>query len=415
MNKEYYKNKKLPNVLISKDGDFVYETTKEKVYITKDNKPRLHVKVGKGYFYGNAARMVLETFNPIEDMNKFIVSYKDGNSKNIKYDNLEWISNSQNQINKFKKKQKLIPLPDYEIELGIYPNPIETQLYKNYYHIPITNHPFAINMLGEIIDLRTGDNKKISYTYKKYLFSNICINNSPASKYFFNKLISYNENKKSYYNNILIHRLVALLFCEVPDRHKGKLLSELQVNHKDGDKSNNTYTNLEWIDNNENMQHARKNNLFNNSKNVLARNIKTNNIIKFHSIQSCFEYFKNNYNCSFNVRQLRNHLLNKNYGMIVKNDHVFKFEDKTSWPEKLIQNPDYITISTICNVYAKNIITKNIYIFSSLAHAADYLKLNLNTIRLSRSRKGPEFPINNWLFGSLNNLPMSKKLKGHKR
>lgn len=143
MNKEYYKNKKLPNVLISKDGDFVYESTKEKVYITKDNKPRLHVKVGKGYFYGNAARMVLETFNPIEDMNKFIVSYKDGNSKNI--------------------------------------------------------------------------------------------------------------------------------------------------------------------------------------------------------------------------------------------------------------------------------ITKNIYIFSSLAHAADYLKLNLNTIRLSRSRKGPEFPINNWLFGSLNNLPMSKKLKGHKR
>lgn len=50
---------------------------------------------------------------------------------------------------------------------------------------------------------------------------------------------------KRYY----IHRLVAEYFCE-------KIPSKNQVNHKDGCKTNNNWTNLEWVTTSENQLHA---------------------------------------------------------------------------------------------------------------------------------------------------------------
>jgi hypothetical protein len=50
-------------------------------------------------------------------------------------------------------------------------------------------------------------------------------------------------------NKYYVHRLVADAFCGGRDQSK-------QVNHKDGDKSNNSSSNLEWVTPRENMLHS---------------------------------------------------------------------------------------------------------------------------------------------------------------
>lgn len=84
-----------------------------------------------------------------------------------------------------------------------------------------------------------------------------------------NKILKQHLNKQGYYvyaaslgkrgkNKIIkIHRAVALMFVE--GYKKG-----LVVNHKDGDKLNNNYENLEWITQKENTLHALKHGLMNN-------------------------------------------------------------------------------------------------------------------------------------------------------
>lgn len=48
---------------------------------------------------------------------------------------------------------------------------------------------------------------------------------------------------------INIHRLVAKIFVPNPNNYP-------QVNHKDGNKQNNHYTNLEWVTQSQNQRHA---------------------------------------------------------------------------------------------------------------------------------------------------------------
>ena len=59
----------------------------------------------------------------------------------------------------------------------------------------------------------------------------------------------YDENGKR--KHFKVHRLVAQAFIENPD-------GKPQVNHKDGNKHNNSVTNLEWVTDSENKDHRKE-------------------------------------------------------------------------------------------------------------------------------------------------------------
>lgn len=68
----------------------------------------------------------------------------------------------------------------------------------------------------------------------------------PGSRY---AAISKNDLQSKY-----VHRLVAMNFCHNPF---GELSRKITVDHLDGNKMNNHYTNLEWVTNKENNFRAR--------------------------------------------------------------------------------------------------------------------------------------------------------------
>lgn len=92
---------------------------------------------------------------------------------------------------------------------------------------------YAINELGEVINIRT--NKRVVGDINNAGYYRVC-------------LYDKSSNRKQ---RCFRHRLVAIHFLE---NKKG--LEE--VNHIDGDKSNNTVANLEWVSRTDNERHSRK-------------------------------------------------------------------------------------------------------------------------------------------------------------
>ena len=62
--------------------------------------------------------------------------------------------------------------------------------------------------------------------------------------------LSIHDGEFRFIRSIPVHRLVAQEFCSNP-------LGRKEVNHKDGNKNNNHYSNLEWVSREENRRHAR--------------------------------------------------------------------------------------------------------------------------------------------------------------
>ena len=94
-----------------------------------------------------------------------------------------------------------------------------------------------------------------------------------------NKLIKQHPDKDGYFRVILWHsekgwrfnRIVHRLLCEafIPNPDNKKC-----VNHKDGNKQNNNLSNLEWVTDLENKEHAMVNNLMRGRPGESHHNVK---------------------------------------------------------------------------------------------------------------------------------------------
>jgi hypothetical protein len=77
-----------------------------------------------------------------------------------------------------------------------------------------------------------------------------------------------------------VHRIVATVFIDNPD-------NKPQINHNDCNKTNNIYSNLQWVTQNENMKHASDNGLLAIGERNKSSKLNTDNVLKIKELIKC--------------------------------------------------------------------------------------------------------------------------------
>lgn len=239
--------------------------------------------------------------------NKPHVNHKDKNRLNNYVENLEWMTPTENNIHRCKdlvivtNKNK----PVYRIStktnqiLQSYNSIDEAALWAFNTGLTKNKHSGRNAISNNICGL-----SKNSYGFKwqtikateyleNELWKQIYIeNNKDTKQYFVSNLgrfknsqgiimTNYKINDNGYirvyiYNKThLLHRLIALTFIDNPN-------NKTQVNHKDGNKTNNCVSNLEWVCNQQNQIHKYNIGLGNNFTRKIAQYDLNGNLIKEH-------------------------------------------------------------------------------------------------------------------------------------
>ena len=145
---------------------------------------------------------------------------------------------------------------------------VNIDFYSDYYEVSTFGRTRSIN--------RTSKTKKFvtKKTKGKILSLNLKRNGYLTILY-----CADNKRKRFY-----IHRLIALTFISNPENKK-------EVNHKDGNKSNNSAFNLEWNTKKENENHASLNNLIAKGEKSVRSKLTENEVVairRLHRINPKF-------------------------------------------------------------------------------------------------------------------------------
>ena len=294
---EFIEIKEFPNYLISKNGEIRNKKTN---YIIKSHisngYPTVSLFNKKSYKRKLHRVLAIQFINNPDNLD--FVNHKDGNKTNYNLDNLEWVTKSENtqhavetklittrKINQYDLKWNLIKKWENSKQVSdmlkinyrvIYNAARRGNITGNFRWKfeteKVRNHPKYNPLKNEIW--------KIIYSnYKISNFGNVWTMKS-------NRLLSPYVNSSGYLcikfsidgvrKTSTIHKLVGTNF--VPNCGEN-----LIINHKDGNKLNNYFTNLEWVTYSENNKHSIKNKMtkYDNVKTkILCIDSKTKAVIK---------------------------------------------------------------------------------------------------------------------------------------
>ena len=170
------------------------------------------------------------------------------------------------------------------------------------------------------------NNYKISNYGRVYSVKNNSIINGYITKKGYHRVNLYKNGKSHSY---AIHRLVALHFIPNPGQKN-------EVNHINGNKSNNKVENIEWVTTLENTHHAWKNNLATaekRQKKVYKYDLDGNFIDEYESLQKAAKSIRGFKGTHSNISNCCYEKRNKAYGFLWsfdKKDKIDKYKNKFS-------------------------------------------------------------------------------------
>ena len=252
--------------------------------------------------------LVMNSFYINPDKDKFCtVDHSDRNRSNVNLDNLCFASRKFQRFNQTRsehswqsyKKKHMRPIRMLNVEgtfirefegreaaaewlrlHGGYPNAYKRNLTvlktrKNIHYGYLWEYP-------EVTDLENEQWKDVPlnvYMSKQGPFK---VSNMGRLKNRFGKLIHGTENVYISISNYGLHRIVALtwIYNDDPD-------NKVYVNHIDGNKLNNQVSNLEWVSQSENIQHAYNTGLFHSLDKYVTINVNTGDIVAYKTVKKC--------------------------------------------------------------------------------------------------------------------------------
>lgn len=182
----------------------------------------------------------------------------------------------------------------------------------------------------------------------------------------------------------LVHLLVAEAFLGPPHGDR------CEVNHKDGDKHNNCYKNLEWASRTENLIHAYKTGLRSDCRGVLCVDHQSGEATEFYSMNAAARHF--GWNKGQVWTTIRNHSEKK-----YLDRYTFHLPQKPTYSLRMRHTKEQG--GAVRDIVAKNYRTKQVVIFPDQGTAELMTQVKRGTINFSLNlAEVPYRLIKGWVF-----------------